>query len=379
MKNVVIIRNAAADDFGGGERFPVLLATVLRKRGYSPVILSHSQKLLNFASLKDIPYHRTWWWSYQDWNGKKALFVPIYCLWQKLLYLYYVIWFLRLKPSVVHIQSKDDFIAASWAAKIIGAKIIWTDHADLKHILNNIDKPFRNPSGKLVAWSARFADVITVVSKNELRLVSQHLPKYPHIINKLRVVYNGAFDVSSDYPKQRQTHTTYTYIGRLVKDKGIGELIDSFSKLNKKYPDTSLIIVGDGPDRTIFEEKVKTNSISFVGHQDNPQQFLAKTDVFVYPTYHEGFSLSLVEAAMMSLPIITTNVGGNPEIIVDGKTGLLVPARDYQRLLSAMQSLYSDPHLQKKLGTNARHIYEKSFKFDRIVNNEFIPLYEKDY
>lgn len=376
MKNVVIIRNAASSDFGGGERFPVLLATVLKSEGYHTVVLSSSKKLLDFAKLNKIDNHSSWWWSHQHWDGKNALLIPVYYAWQLVLYVYYVLRFIRLRPDVVHIQSKDDFIAATWAAKTLGARIIWTDHADLKHIFKNIDKPLRNLSGKMVALAAKSADAITVVSKSELRFVLRHVQGYPTIHKKLCVVYNGAFDTAVDHPRHNQKNFTYVYVGRLVKEKGVGELIDAFNELIIGYPSSQLIVVGDGPDRKIFESKHNNGSIHFVGHQDTPQEYLALADVFVYPTYHEGFSLSLVEAAMMSLPIITTDVGGNPEIIIDHQTGILVPPKNSRRLYEAMVEMYEDRSLRHTVSHAARSLFVKSFQFDKIVRDNFIKLYE---
>lgn len=379
MKNVVIIRNAAAEDFGGGERFPVFLATVLRDQGYTPTILSRSDKLRYFADHNKVISYRSWWWSHQNWNGKNALLVPIYVVWQIILYFHYLIWFLRLHPKVVHIQSKDDFIAASWAAKTVHSKIIWTDHADLKHVFNNVSKPYRNPTGKLVASAAKYVDSITVVSKSELGLVKQHLAAYPNIIKKLQVIYNGAFDTAGNKVSKRDNKIcTFLYVGRVVRDKGIVEMINAFNTLYEKNKNTQLVIVGDGPDRKEFEKLTINNSIHFMGHQDDPRKYLSTTDIFVYPTYHEGFSLSLVEAAMMSLPIITTNVGGNPEIIINNKTGLLVSSKNTDDLYLAMEKLFKDPSLRKRLSESARSSFEKSFRFDKIVINQFIPIYEKD-
>ena len=76
--------------------------------------------------------------------------MPFYILWQLLLTIYYAIQFSRFKADVVHLQSKDDFIAGSIAGKLVGAKVIWTDHADLKHVWKNLCVKYKNPTGKLL-------------------------------------------------------------------------------------------------------------------------------------------------------------------------------------------------------------------------------------
>ncbi len=375
-KNVVIlIRNAMRYDFGGGERVPVFIAREVKKNSkLHPIVFSRSENLLAFAKLNDVSHKKTWWWSRQNWSGKRAFLTPIYFVWQILLFFYYLVQFFIYRPKVVHIQSKDDFIAATFAAKLFQAKIIWTDHADLKHILKNHHIWYKNPIGKTVYLAAHFADRITVVSKEDLRLISEHIPDGT-IKEKMKIVYNGAFDSFKPVDK----YETFTFIstGRLVTDKGIGELIDAFNRFNEKYDDSRLYLLGDGPQRDEFEEKAATNpSIQFLGYQQSPLEYVAKSHVFLLPTYHEGFSLALVEACMLAMPIVATDVGGNPEIIRDHITGLLIKIKDSDSLYQAMIRLYEDKKLRDLLSKNARAEYKKNFNYEKIIQDEFILFYE---
>ena len=104
---------------------------------------------------------------------------------------------------------------------------------------------------------------------------------------------------------------------------------------------------------------------------------LSEADIFVHPSYLEGFSISLLEAAMLGKPIIACNVGGNPELIGDGQNGVLIPPRDMVSLTSAMHKLAGDKALREKLGQQARKTYEKRFALEKIVKQQYIPLYEK--
>lgn len=376
-KNIAIIRNAAPYDFGGGERFPVFLAEVLKEQGFSPTIISCSEKLIGFSKENKISTIKGLWWAKQQWSGINNLLIPFYIFWQFLLTGYYRRLFAKLKPAVVHIQSKDDFIAATRAAKSLGIRVIWTDHADLKHIWKNITVWYKNPIGKMVYKAAQYVHAITVVSESELNLVSAHLPEKSPIQSKLQVVYNGVIDRASEYPKKESEALTYLVASRLVKDKGIQEVIDAFISLNAKHSDTKLQIIGDGPEAVLFKQAATpSTAISLLGHQSQPLSFMADADVFVHPTYHEGFSVALVEASMMSLPIIATSVGGNVEIIKNEETGLLIAPQSSDELFKAMERLYNSESLRKKLGENARSQYVEKFQFDTIVEKSFIPLYE---
>lgn len=376
-KNIAIIRNAQAYDFGGGERFPIFLAEVLKGEGFNPTVISRSAKLREFANEHSIHNIRGWWWKKQSWSGPWVLATPVYIVWQIVLYFYYLALFRKLKTTVVHIQSKDDFISATLAARTLGLCIIWTDHADLKHIWRNITVWYKNPIGKMIYRAARFAHAVTVVSESELYLVSKNLPKSSSVRKKLSVVYNGAFDASGEYPHKKRAGINFSFAGRLVRDKGVRELIEAFDSISKKYNDTQLTIIGDGPDAGYFKKLAKSNnSITFLGYQSNPFTYLSQSDIFVLPTYHEGFSLALVEASMLNLAIIATDVGGNPEIIKDNKTGLLISPKDSSDLADKMEVLISNTALRKEITKNARQQFVDKFQFDVIVKKSFIPLFE---
>lgn len=374
---VVLIRNAAYCDFGGGERFPVFVAEELVKHGYSPIIITRSPMLLTFSRDRGLTTIRGWWWPRQNWSGWRVGLFPLYILWQVLLTIWYLAVFTRLQPQAVHIQSKDDFIAATLAARVVGARVIWTDHADLKHIWLNLSRPFKNPIGKLVYATAHAAHAITLVSEGEKREVTAHLPTQSHILSRISVIYNGCLDQSVSPIDELSGVFTFCSINRLVTDKGIGEMLSAFKAFYRNHPKSRLLLVGDGPEVATFRSQAANDpSVSFLGYQAEPLAYVASSDVFLQPTYHEGFSVALVEACMLGMPIIATDVGGNPEIITDHDNGLLIPARDSASLLAAMEELYTDKSLRNRLGQRARKRYLAEFQFDQIVKERFMPLYE---
>lgn len=378
-RSIILVRNAAPQDFGGGERFPVFLAQELQQAGFKPLILSHHQTLLAYAKDRAVPHKRTWWWAQQNWSGWRIILIPLYLLWQIVLTGYYVILFLHHRAQVVHLQSKDDFIAGSIAGRLVGARVIWTDHADLKHIWKHVTIWYKNPVGKLVALAGRLAHSITVVSRSEQRLVTVNLSPHSPLRAKITVAYNGVEDRHDAYPRARHASFTFCIAGRLVVDKGISEAIAAFGQFHAAHPSSQLLLVGDGPDRAEFEQQAKQLPIHFLGHHTDPLPEVVRADVYLHPTYHEGFSVSLVEASMLGLPIIATNVGGNPEIIHHETTGLLIPAKDSAALASAMARLYEDPNLRKTLAENARQQFIDQFIFRQIVAEKFIPLYNGTY
>ncbi len=377
QKSVVIsIRNAATSDFGGGEKVPVYIAREAMNytTDIDVIICSHSQKLLEFAEEESVKHIQTWWWQRQNWSGKRALLFPVYLAWQIILTLYYVILFLRFHADVIHLQSKDDFIAGTLAAKLTGSRVFWSDYADLKHIWKNHTIWYKNPIGKLVYLMAHLAETIIVVSNEDKRLILENMPQNP-IASKLRVIYYGAFDTYKKTTKRRPF--TVVSSSRLVVDKGIGELIEAFHRFNKLHKSSQLLILGDGPDKERFVKMAQnTPAIRFLGHQKNPEQHIESCSIFAMPTYHEGFSLALVEACMLGMTIVTTAVGGNVEIIKDGYNGLLIPPKNSEKLQQAFEKLYDNDSLREKLALNARKEYEDNFNFKTIIIKDFVPLYK---
>lgn len=375
---VLIVRNAHYGDFGGGERFPVFLAESLSRLGTNTALVSRSPKLLRYAKSKSINTVKGLWWPQQNWSGYRVIFIALYLIWQLILLAWYVGLIIRKKPDALHIQSKDDFIAGTLAAKLLGKRVLWTDHADLKHIWKNINVWHKNPVGKLVYISALFADEIIAISKSEMKLISDNLSKNSGVKKKIRLIYNGSHDKIELYKSRKYNKFTYLFAGRLVTDKGLGEIIDAFNKLSALEDNVQLQIVGDGPEANRFRKLAAINKdIHFLGHKSDPYQSMINADVFVYPSYHEAFGVSLVEAAMLKLPIIATEVGGIPEIVEDNKTGLLVKPQDSESLYKAMKRLYEDKDLAKSLSRNARLQFEDKFNFDEIVKHKYLPLYAR--
>jgi glycosyltransferase involved in cell wall biosynthesis len=378
-KTVLLIRNANSYDYGGGERVPVVIGTELVKNGYQPIIVSRSSKLLAYAKENGLAYVKGWWWQRQDWSGKRVIFVPIYLLWQVLLIFWYVGLIVKTRAAIVHPQSKDDFIAATVAAKVLGRKVIWSDYADLKYIYQNNKIWYKNPVGKIVKFLDRFASAVILTSQNDKRLIEHSLDE--PLSDRYLVVHYGVLsgDIKpSSRPPDDKDSVIFVATSRLVTAKGIGELIEAFKTISADRPNVRLWLFGEGPEEDQFKKLAATNTqVVFWGYPNDTLARAASCDVFVHPSYLEGFSISLVEAAKLGLPIIACNVGGNPELVVDGHNGLLVKDRDVQSLADAMARLADDEVLRHKFGQAARKDYEAKLIFENIVKDQIIGIYEK--
>lgn len=211
--------------------------------------------------------------------------------------------------------------------------------------------------------------------KNDL--ISYHITKKP-----LKVLGHGNVrgidlehynpylpDVQVKAAKIRKEGTfTFIFIGRLVRDKGINELVNAFSRLNSHYPHTRILLVGayeenlDPLEPETLAEIKRNPAIEPVGRQNDVRPWLAASDAFVFPSYREGFPNVVIEAGAMGLPSIVTNINGSREIIINGKNGVIIPSHSIDELRQAMEHFILDKHLVKNLSSEARALVASRYE-----------------
>lgn len=375
---ILLVRNIHANAFGGAETYQLSLARELKQLGHTPIIVSSSRPLRAAADRQGIKALRGCYLPAQNWSGFRNLFLPFYCLWQLILIIWYLIIIARFRPQALHLQNRDDILAGTLAGKLTGTRVIWTDHSDLRLVIwENIDKKYKNPIGKFILKIAPLAYKITTISDYEHRFVTKLIA--PRKLDNFIVVKNGVEDKKSEYAHISPVSESICHIGRVVDYKGVQELIDAFTIISDKFPLSTLEIYGDGPDLPLFKHYAENSPaaprITFHGHTNMPLEAMASAGVFVLASYHEGLSLSLLDAAMMEKPIIATAIDGNPEIVKDKKTGLLVPARDKDALARALLDMLGSPKVAQRYAAAARKLYQKEFNFTTIVKKQMEPLY----
>ena len=224
------------------------------------------------------------------------------------------------------------------------------------------------------------ADCITVNStfmKNEVEKIIQN--------KNIEIIPMGAGigDISAKetVKRERKTKTNILFVGRLIEWKGTKYLIDAVKLLDpEKF---ELHIAGDGPEREKLEKSAPENVV-FHGYQTgkNLEELYLKADIFVLPSivddagYTEGLGTVLLEAANFSIPSVGTDVGGIPDIIIDGETGLLVPQKDSAALAEALQTLAVTPALCRKLTENAQKHLKENFSWE-VITEKFFKIYSK--
>lgn len=161
---------------------------------------------------------------------------------------------------------------------------------------------------------------------------------------------------------------TFVFVGRIVRDKGINELVAAFKRLQTRVPKTRLILVGEyedalDPITPEARKEIEDNPcILAVGELKDVRPWLAASDALVFPSYREGFPNVVIEAGAMGLPSIVTDINGSREIIQDGVNGLIVPSKNEDALLKEMERLVDDSALASYLASHARRLVASRYE-----------------
>lgn len=162
------------------------------------------------------------------------------------------------------------------------------------------------------------------------------------------------------------------FLGRLNVDKGLRELSAAMLSLKDKYPDLHWLIVG--PDEGGMVDFLRENGmllgdrLHFQKFTDEPEAYMAASDIFCLPSYREGFGTAVLEAAAVGLPCVATKIYGLIDAVEDGVTGILVPPKNVDALTGALDSLLSQPSLSAKMGAAARDRAILIFSRQRIID-----------
>lgn len=170
----------------------------------------------------------------------------------------------------------------------------------------------------------------------------------------------------------------FVFVGRLVGDKGINEVVLAFKKIAEQNPNVKLLLVGmqekdlDPLDMSTQEEIECNDNILFVGYQDDIRPYLAISNALVFASYREGFPNVVLQAGAMGLPSIVTNINGCNEIIIDGKNGIIIPVKNREAIEKAILKMINDADFFISLQSNARQMitdrYEQQHNWAAILN-----------
>jgi len=194
----------------------------------------------------------------------------------------------------------------------------------------------------------------------------------------IAVIPNGIDPAVCDRRDRGPRIRTVITVANLRPEKCHETLVAAAATLVQRHPNLRFLIVGDGPERRALEALVNARGLSahvqFLGHREDVPALLAEADAFVLPSRSEAFPNAIVEAMSAGLPVVATGVGGVPELVEDGRTGVLVRVGDPAHLAAALAGLIEHPEHAARLGREARRVVLQRYSFERMVSS-FEELY----
>lgn len=246
-------------------------------------------------------------------------------------------------------------------------------------------------SEKIEEWKRKRAEILK--SADAVVAVSGFMKELAIEIGcepeKVKIIYN-AVDFAGPFPAaQEPARPTLVFSGRLTPWKGVSMLIRVVARLKQKYPDIVFEILGIGSEilnlKALTQEFGIEKNINFHGQvsEQETHQIFSRSTIFVLNTNYEGLSHAILHAMAVGIPVITTPVGGNPELIRDGEDGLLAPYNNEEEWFSAIDKLLQDKDLREKFTGKSKEVLEK-FKWSELLEktvevfNDLFPPLEKE-
>jgi glycosyltransferase involved in cell wall biosynthesis len=298
---------------------------------------------------------------------------------------------IKTKPFIVHTHTPKAGIVGMLASKLANVPIRLHTVAGLplleetgfkRKILDFVEKLTYKCATKVYPNSIGLLEII-----NQNKYCSS---------SKLKVLANGSSngidttffspDVVTHEKKQSLTNEleinandfVFIFVGRLVKDKGLNELVNAFNALQSELTTIKLLLVGDfendlDPLLPATENIINTNkNILSVGYQNDVRPYFSISSALIFPSYREGFPNVVLQAGAMNLPSIVSNINGCNEIIIANKNGLIIPVKNEEAIYNAMKELATNSSLFNELKNNSRQMitsrYDQKLVWEAILS-----------
>jgi glycosyltransferase involved in cell wall biosynthesis len=278
----------------------------------------------------------------------------------------------RKEIDIIHLhQPHFQSLAAGFKGKIIGKPVVATYHVDLLNNLTGFRRFLQRQLNRLVSTVSNRVMFVSESTKRDFGIEGN-------------VIWNGV-DTKRFSPEGRVKSESFVmiYVGRISKDKGLLDLVESLASLNEKGMNKwELLLLGQGPESFIKELRTRVNQLG-LGSQIKELgsvgkeivDYYRKSDLFVLPSYMEGMPISLLESMACGTPPLSANVGGIKEVITDGENGFLVPVRDTTRLAHQIEWCIDNREQLEKIGQKASDTIKEEFNINNTAQ-KYIRLFE---
>lgn len=287
----------------------------------------------------------------------------------------------RERIDIVHAHNFTPLFFSVIASLFLpGIKIIYTEHGRLHPDTRKWKRYLFNP--------LLFQKVGQLVSISEMN--RKAMMEIDNLPSRIRVIRNG---VPMDVPpvdrdakrKELGLEPSWRFVGtaaRLEEIKNIPMMLKAFKQVARLFPEVRLLIAGTGPAEDDLKELARQlgigDNVIFLGLRFDLPEIYPLFEVFLLASFTEGISLTLLESMLAGVPSVVTDVGGNPEVVVEGVTGCLVPLDDETVMAEKIVELLGNPSLSLRLGKNGQERVRRQFSFDAMMN-AYCALYRDEH
>lgn len=303
------------------------------------------------------------------WHDMKAFFSLIYI-------------FRKYRPQLIHHFHAKPMILGNLAVRFVGNAKVVNTVTGLGHafITGGITRYLAIAGYRLLVTGG---NITIFQNRDDMQLFIKNgwIPK-----DKARLIISSGVDTKRFYPKNLKKNETkrVLMVARLLWQKGVREFVEAAELIKREYLNVRFQLAGewdpvhpDAVEKAWVYSAVNKGIIEFLGYIDNMEELLRTIDVFVLPSYYrEGVPRVLLEAAACGVPVVTTNVPGCREVVVDGETGYLVPPRNSKALAIAINKILTNSALRNRMGQAGRRLVEKEFDI-RAITRKQLRIYRE--
>ena len=261
-------------------------------------------------------------------------------------------------------------VSAYLAKQIVKFSSIVSLHGSDVYLTGNSDD-----YKEIFALSLKNSEEIIAVSNFLAQLAKKHFDLH----KKPKVIYNG-IDTDLFTPSNEERRKSIVHASNFREIKRVPFLIDIFSRISADFPDWELILIGDGPERVECMKQVRLlnlkDRVKFLGTIINIPEAFSNAGIVAVPSEQESFGLTIAEGMSSEAAIWASDVGGIPEVCIDGKNGLLFNSNDKEEAEDKLRELISNSSLRIKLGKAGRERIKEKFSVNKILE-EYIGVYNK--
>ena len=280
----------------------------------------------------------------------------------------------ELKPDKIFSFQAKTVIYGCIAAKILGIRGIYPLIAGLGSVyLTDGIKSRLIRCILSIEYRLALRDAKVIFFQNADDIIAYQKHKMVTKKNRIVMIPGSGVNTQQFYPVPIPDKASFLFIGRLIRDKGVIEYLEACREIKARHSEVRCMLVGPyDSNPTAINEKdlqpyLQDGTIEYYGEQTDVKKYIDKCGVFVLPSYREGMPKTVLEAMACGRAVITTDTPGCRETVKDGENGLLIPVKDAEALMLAMEKLILSPELVREMGTKGRIVAEKRFDV-RIVN-----------